>query len=122
MITDRIGQHKRLLQVNHKYINMYDILGFFKIKTQEILKIFASGEWKKKKHFSAQLRWCLQSNYLGKTRSGLLAVKSEQLIANQICEFCCFYDLFSDGNKTSISCRPIQSVIIRMKQNRFVHH
>ena len=48
MITDRIGQHKRLLQVNHKYINMYDILGFFKIKTQEILKIFPSGEWKKK--------------------------------------------------------------------------
>ena len=40
----------------------------------------------------------MPSNYLGKTRTGLLAVKSEQLIANQ----------------TSISCRPIRSVIIRM--------
>ena len=67
-----------------------------------------------KKNFIAQLRWCVQSNYLGKTRTGLLAVKSEQLIADQICEFCCCYDLFSDGNKTSISCRPSRSVIIRM--------
>ena len=40
MITDRIGLHERLLQLNHNYNKMCDILGFFKIKTQELPRVF----------------------------------------------------------------------------------
>ena len=32
MITDRIRRHEILLLINHKYDNMCDILGFFKLK------------------------------------------------------------------------------------------
>ena len=41
MITDQIGLHKRLLQLNHNYNKMCDILGFFKIKMQEILQVYS---------------------------------------------------------------------------------
>ena len=40
MITDQIGLRKRLLQLNHNYNKMCDILGFFKIKMQEILQVY----------------------------------------------------------------------------------
>ena len=40
MITDRIGLHERLLQLNHNYNKMCDILGLFKIKTQELSRAF----------------------------------------------------------------------------------
>ena len=40
MITDRIGLQERLLQLDHNYNKMCDILEFFKIKTQEIPRVF----------------------------------------------------------------------------------
>ena len=40
VITDRIGLHERLIQLNHNYNKMCDILGFVKIKTQEITRVF----------------------------------------------------------------------------------
>ena len=40
MITDRIGRHEVLLPINHNYNKICDILGFFKVKTQEILRVF----------------------------------------------------------------------------------
>ena len=36
MITDRIGQHKVLLPINHNYNKICDVLGFSKIQTQEM--------------------------------------------------------------------------------------
>ena len=41
MIIDQIGQHEVLLLINHTYNKICDILGFFKIKTQEILRVFS---------------------------------------------------------------------------------
>ena len=40
MITDRIGQHKVLLPINHNYNKICYILGFFLIKTQVNSKSF----------------------------------------------------------------------------------
>jgi len=40
MITDQIGLRERLLQLNHNYNKMCDILGFFKIKRQEIPQVY----------------------------------------------------------------------------------
>ena len=40
MITDRIGGHEVLLPINHSYNKICDILGFFLIKTQGILRVF----------------------------------------------------------------------------------
>ena len=40
MITDRIRQHEVLLLINHKHNKIWDILGSFLIKTQEILRVF----------------------------------------------------------------------------------
>ena len=40
MITDRIERHEVLLPINHNYNKICDILGFFKVKTQEILRVF----------------------------------------------------------------------------------
>ena len=42
MITDWIGRHKVLLSINHIYSKICDTLGFFKIKTPEISKVFVS--------------------------------------------------------------------------------
>jgi len=45
MITDQIGRHNVLLPINHNYDKICDILGFFKLKTPEILRVFfASSE------------------------------------------------------------------------------
>ena len=44
MITGRIG-HEVLLLINHNYNKIGDILGFFKIKTGEILSFFC-WQWK----------------------------------------------------------------------------
>ena len=46
MITDWIGQYEVLLPINHNYNKFCDILGFLKLKTQEMLEFFffASGE------------------------------------------------------------------------------
>ena len=41
MIIDQIGQHEVLLLINHTYNKICDILGFFKIKTQEFLRVFS---------------------------------------------------------------------------------
>ena len=47
MITDRIRRHEVLLPINHNYNKICDILCFFLIKTQEILRVsFASSEKK----------------------------------------------------------------------------
>ena len=40
MITNQIGLHRRLLQLYYNYNKMSDILGFFKIKMQEILQVY----------------------------------------------------------------------------------
>ena len=40
MITDQTGRHEVLLPINHNYNKICDILGFFPIKTQEILRVF----------------------------------------------------------------------------------
>ena len=40
MITDQIGWHKVLLPINHDYNKICDVVGFFPIKTQEILRVF----------------------------------------------------------------------------------
>ena len=58
MITDRIGQHEVLFPINHNYNKICDILGFFKIKTQEIPSFFASSRR-------------VLSNYLGMKRTVL---------------------------------------------------
>ena len=42
MITDRIGRHEVLSWINHNYNKICDILGFFKIKTQEIPRSFVT--------------------------------------------------------------------------------
>ena len=48
MTTDRIGEHHVLLPSNHIYNKISDILGFFKIKTQEIPpESFFAGSEKK---------------------------------------------------------------------------
>ena len=45
MITDWIGQYEVILPINHNYNKFCDILGFLKLKTQEMLWVFfASGE------------------------------------------------------------------------------
>ena len=46
MITGRIG-HEVLLLINRNYNKIGDILGFFKIKTREILRFFFAGSEKK---------------------------------------------------------------------------
>ena len=89
MIIDQTGQHEVLLLINHTYNKICDILGFFKIKTQEILRVF-SQQLKKgppKKPLSAGERWRVLSHY-----TVLLVLKSGQLIANQIWEFSYSYD------------------------------
>ena len=42
MITDRIGRHEVLLQINHDYnkIRIWDILGFFKSKQKKFREFF----------------------------------------------------------------------------------
>ena len=40
-ITDRIGRDKVLIPINHNYSKICDILGFFKLKTQEIVRAFS---------------------------------------------------------------------------------
>ena len=52
MITDRIGRHEVLLQINHDYnkIKIWDILGFLKSKQKKFGEFFWL-EVKKKKPF-----------------------------------------------------------------------
>ena len=40
MITDRIGPNEVLLQINHNYNKICDVLALLKIKTQEIPRVF----------------------------------------------------------------------------------
>ena len=60
-ITDRIGRDKVLIPINHNYSKICDILGFFKLKTQEIARAFLLV-MKKKSHLSA-CGMAIQSNY-----------------------------------------------------------
>ena len=48
MITDRIGRHEVLLPINQN-CNILQNVGFFKLKTQEIPRIFLLAE--KKSHY-----------------------------------------------------------------------
>ena len=70
MITDRIGQHKVLLPINHTFNKICDIQGsFFDLNTRNS-KIFLASS-KKKSHLRACMRRVL-SNYLGMTSTVLL--------------------------------------------------
>ena len=61
MITDRIGRHKVLLQINHEYnkIKIWDILGFLNQNKRNSESFLARSEKKKKKkkeiHFSVRV-------------------------------------------------------------------
>ena len=70
MITDQIGQHEILLPIIHKYNKIFNIIGSFQIKTQEILRVifFASSEKKPVKY----VRWHVLYNYLGMMHTVLL--------------------------------------------------
>ena len=98
IITDRIGQDKVLLLINHNYNKICDVLAFFKIKTQEIPRVFLLAV-EKKGHLSKLEQWCVLSSYTGiqawlvlSYYIVLLVLKSGHLVANQIWEFCCSYD------------------------------
>ena len=64
IITDRIGQDKVLLLINHNYNKICDVLAFFKIKTQEIPRVFLLAV-EKKGHLSKLEQWCILSSYTG---------------------------------------------------------
>ena len=66
IITDRIGRDKVLLPIiiNHNYNKICDVLAFFKIKTQEIPRVFLLAV-EKKSHLSKLEQWCVLSNYTG---------------------------------------------------------
>ena len=69
MITDQIGQHEILLPIIHKYNKIFNIIGSFQIKTQEILSyFFASSEKKPFKY----VWWHVLYNYLGMMHTVLL--------------------------------------------------
>ena len=51
MIAEPIGRREVLLPINHNYNKICDILGFFKVKTQEILRVFFLLALKIKKPF-----------------------------------------------------------------------
>ena len=53
MITDRIGRHEVLYQLI-KTVIFYKNVGFFKLKTQEIPRIFLLAE--KKSHLSVHMQ------------------------------------------------------------------
>lgn len=53
MITDRIGRHEVLLPINQN-CHILQNVGFFKLKTQEIPRIFLLAE--KKSHLSAHMQ------------------------------------------------------------------
>ena len=61
IITDRIGQDKVLLLINHNYNKICDVLDFFKIKT---LRVFLLAV-EKKGHLSKLEQWCILSSYTG---------------------------------------------------------
>ena len=54
MITDRIGRHEVLLRINYNYTKICVIFGFFKIKTQEILRVSFTCLAAEKSHLSAR--------------------------------------------------------------------
>ena len=98
IITDRIGQDKVLLLINHNYNKFCDVLAFFKVKIQEIPRVFLLAV-EKKGHLSKLEQWCILSSYTGiqawlvlSYYTVLLVLKSGHLVANQIWEFCCSYD------------------------------
>ena len=58
-----IGRNEVLLPINHNYNKICDILGFFKVKTQEILRGFFLLALKIKKPFKRACEMCVQCNY-----------------------------------------------------------
>ena len=60
MITDQIGWHKVLLPINQNYNKICDVLGFFPIKTQEILRVFLLAV-KKAIYVHMRRQWCALS-------------------------------------------------------------
>ena len=61
IITDGIGRDNVLLPINHNYNKICDVLAFFKIKTQEIPRVFLLAVGKKG-HLSKLEQWCILSN------------------------------------------------------------
>ena len=88
-----------ILPISHNYNNICDILCFLKTKTHDILTVFLL-EVKVKTHSSVRVWWRIMSSY-----SVLLVLKSGQLIANQIWEFCYSYDL--EDYKSALNFSPL---------------
>ena len=95
IVTDRIGQDKVLLLINHNYNKICDVLVFFKIETARVFLLAVE----KIGHLSKLEQWCILSSYTGiqawlvlSYYTVLLVLKSGHLVANQIWEFCCSYD------------------------------
>ena len=91
MITDRIGQHKVLLPINRNYKNLWWSSLFLTIKTQEIPRVFSLAVKKKPfKCMHAMMHTVLLHRHDAYVCPITLSwmLKSEQLIANQIYEFC----------------------------------
>ena len=82
MITDQIGLHKRLLQLNHNYNKMCDILGFFKIKnarnSASLLLVV------KKKTYEWTIVMVHAVQLFKHDTTVLFVVKSVELVANWI--------------------------------------
>ena len=70
-ITDRIGRNKVLIPINHNYYKIFDILGFSKLKTQEILRAFSLAV---KKAILVRVGWHILSNYRHDTH-GLISTE-----------------------------------------------
>ena len=92
MITDRIGRHEVLLPINHNYNKICDIFVFvFKLKHKKFREFFAGSEKKPFKCARARggtyclITWAWR---VLSFHSVVLVLKSGQLIAKQILEFC----------------------------------
>ena len=108
MITDQTGQHNVLLPINHNYDKICDILGFFKLKTPEIPRVFFASSEKCAHAMFCMVRtvqlqpWCVLYYF-----TVLLVLKSGQLKDNQIWEFY-IYILRQNNRSCLISLFNIQ--------------
>ena len=87
VITERIKWNKVLLPINQNY-KICDILGFFWIKNKKFWEVFASREKKAilSAHNGTSVQLFRRDVYCP------IVLKSGQLIANHIWEFCYSYD------------------------------
>ena len=96
MITDWIGRHEVLLPINHNFNKIFDTIGYFLNQNARNSKFcFASSE-KKKCHLSARVMartvQLLRHDAYCPIWTVQLRLKSGQLRANQIWQFCYSYD------------------------------